>query len=352
MKRPLGALIALLLLMQTAWSDFVMVVPQRPGGGTSVWAAIVAREMEKFLGERISIRHLPGARDIPGFNIWHNELRHDPRSIMVSHGGNGVSFLQEAVDYDYSEYDSVGLMNLNIIAAKRTGLDPARPLRFASEPGTEPEAYAMAMLLCGPMKSTAEYTDCFKRKVVWVKAMSTAERQLAFKRGELTATRDNPAAFRKHVDPMIASGDAELWFHHGLFNVESGSHEDDPNYPGRQFEILYRQAWGVAPAGEFYDGYRLIKSFRDVLQKALWVNRGNPNLLRLREALRQLAASKESMAVIHEKVGAYDWAIGEHGDAFRERLMSLVTEPALRTLVSFNSNALGLAATYKPNLLK
>ena len=60
-----------------------------------------------------------GARDIPGFNKFHNELQNDPKTIMVSHGGNGVSFLNEKVDYNYSDYESVGLMNLNIIVASR-----------------------------------------------------------------------------------------------------------------------------------------------------------------------------------------------------------------------------------------
>ena len=31
--------------------------------------------------------------------------------VMVSHGGNGISFLQENVDYDYRDYESIGLMN-------------------------------------------------------------------------------------------------------------------------------------------------------------------------------------------------------------------------------------------------
>ena len=34
---------------------------------------------------------------------------------MVPHGGNGVSFLNEKVDYNYSDYESVRLMNPNII---------------------------------------------------------------------------------------------------------------------------------------------------------------------------------------------------------------------------------------------
>ena len=61
-----------------------------------------------------------------GFNKFHNELQEDENTIVVSHGGNGVSFLQEDVDYNYAEYDSIGLMNLNIIAGKRYGNDMSR----------------------------------------------------------------------------------------------------------------------------------------------------------------------------------------------------------------------------------
>ena len=38
------------------------------------------------------VRHIPGARDIPGFNKFHNDLRFDDKTIMVAHGGNGVSY--------------------------------------------------------------------------------------------------------------------------------------------------------------------------------------------------------------------------------------------------------------------
>lgn len=35
----------------SAMADYTMIVPQKPGGGTSVWAEIVAGELEPFLGE-------------------------------------------------------------------------------------------------------------------------------------------------------------------------------------------------------------------------------------------------------------------------------------------------------------
>jgi len=70
--RKLLLALTVMLFATPALADYTLVVPQKPGGGTSVWAQIVAAEWEKHLGERIVIRHIPGARDIPGFNEYHN----------------------------------------------------------------------------------------------------------------------------------------------------------------------------------------------------------------------------------------------------------------------------------------
>ena len=96
-------LLSLMLLSTSAMADYKFVVPQEPGGGTSVWASIIARHLEPYLGEKIVLVHIPGARDIPGFNKFHNELRKDPKTIMVAHGGNAESFLAEKVDYNYKD---------------------------------------------------------------------------------------------------------------------------------------------------------------------------------------------------------------------------------------------------------
>ena len=334
----------------SALADVTFVVPQKPGSGTTVWTEIVAKELEPFLGEKINIKLIPGARDIPGFNKWHNELRFEDDHFMVSHGGNGVSFLQENVDYDYSQYESIGLMNLNIIAAIRNDADANKP-SFSSGSGMVPEAFAMTLLICGPDKSVDEYVACFKENVTWVAGMKGSERRLAFKRGELAGTRENPAAFKKHAQPVIDAGDARLWFHHGILDAANARHNDDPNYPGFQLEILFEEKWGVAPSGDFYDSYVLVKSFRDGLQKAIWANKGNPNSARLQAALTAMSQDAGAMANIAKKVGNYEWLIGADGDEQRDTLMSFVTEDALKNLVKFNQEALGLNSVYKPGLV-
>ena len=351
MIKKLFATAALAVSLSTsALAEYTIVVPQKPGGGTTVWTEIVTQQLEKHLGKEITLKMIPGARDIPGINAWHNEHRFDDKTIVVTHGGNGVSFLQEQVDYNYADYESIGLMNLNIIAGKTAGDDMTNP-RFAAGSGMVPEAFAMTMLICGPDKTVDEYVACFKDNVNWVPGMSSGERRLAFQRGELNGTRENPAKFKSSVQPLIDKGKAEVWFHHGILQAD-GSHADDPNYPGYQFEILFEQRWGVAPSGELYDAYKLVKSFRDGLQKAIWINTGNPNRQQLVDALTAMVNDPESMAIIESKVGQYDWIVGDAGNAHRDTLMTFITKPALKHLVEFNRKALGLVSVYKENLLK
>ena len=64
-----------------------------------------------------------------------------------------------------------------------------------------------------------------------------------------------------------------------------------------------------------------------------------------------MANSKESQEYLAKKIGNYDWYIGAYGDKMRNRLMTFVTEDALKNLVKFNKEALGLKSIYKEELL-
>ena len=349
MKKILMVLVLSLGIATSALAEtFTFVVPQKPGSGTTVWTEIVLKELARFMPEHtLKLRNFPGARDIPAVNAFQNELRFDDTIIMVSHGGNGVSFLQEQVDYNYADWESIGMMNLNIIVGKRLDADLDNII-FASKSGRVPDAMGMALLLCGKLDSIAEYTTCFKSKVNWVPGFGNGgDRRLAFKRGELTVDRENPAAYKKHIAP---NEEAEIWFHHGILQAD-GTHADDPNYPGLQMEILYEQKWGEAPSGPMYDAYVLVKSFRDALQKAFWVNAGNPNAELLQKALLEMSKDEQAIKAIQKKVGNYEWVIGEEGNARRDTLMTFVTEDALRNLVKFSNEALNIQAVYKESIL-
>ena len=341
----------MLFLTTVAKADYTLVVPQKPSGGTSVWSQIVVAEWEKHLGEKIIIKYLPGARDQIGPNKFQNELRFDDKTILVSHGGNGISYLIEPVEYNYFDWDSIGHMNLNIIvgAQEQVANRCCQDIKFSAGSGMIPEIMAITMLMAGPEMDPYE---AFNKYITFVKGMSGSERRLAFIRGDLTATRENPAAYKKHVMPLIEKGVAATWFHHGILDTESGNHQDDPNFTEPTFEQLYFNMYGVSAEGDFYDAYKLVKSWRDSIQKAFWVNKGNPNKQKLIDALNKMIADPESVAAIEKKVGKYEWKVGQDGNETVTVLKSFITPGALKTLVDFADVELGLNSVYKESLLQ
>lgn len=344
-------LLALLLGSQVANArTFVAVIPQKPGQGTSVWADIVLRELAKqpaLKGDSIVMSYNPGARDMAGPNKFEETLRFDNNNMLVSHGGNAISYLQENVKYNYNDYDLVCRQNLTIIEAVRAGVDPYKGISQAGTSGTVPEALAEAMLIGGPGLTVDQYIKVFKDNVNWIHGLSGSQQHLAFAHGELTATRENPAQYKAKVVPMIKEGKAYTWFAHGLFDTVTGRQFEDMNYPGKQFEKVFYRKWGVLPSGPLYQAYIMAHSWRDSLQKAIWVNKGNPNLLKLRTACEQMAHNSASISYLQNKIGKYNWVIG---DGTLPALNKLITKQALETLVRFNKEALGLASVYKPQL--
>ena len=343
-------LLATLLISSAAiaHADYRFIVPQEPGAGTSIWAGVVGRELEKKLGEKIVIEYIPGARDIPGTNKFQNELRFDPKTVMVAHGGNAESFLVEKVDYQYKDWEPIGLQNLSIVVGYKKDTDPFKEIRFAAGSGNNPDAMAMTMLICGPMPTMQAYAECYKSKFKFVNGMKAPERRLAYMRGELTAQRETPVAWNKFYANMDNS---VTWFSHGILDIKTGKTMSDKNYPGKgSFQEVYKAKWGVEPKGDLYDAYMLVKSYRDTLQKSMWVNKGNPNADKLRKALTEMLADKEAMARINELAGDYPWLVGKDAYKATDALNKLTTRKALKDLVWWSSTVFGVEAIYKDDI--
>lgn len=342
-------LLSLLLLSGLAHADYTFIVPQEPGAGTSVWTNIVAHELEKKLGEKIVIQHIPGARDIPGPNKFQDELRFDNKIVMVAHGGNAESYLVEDVRYEYKDWEAIGAMNITIQTVRRTDKDVYQDLRFAAGSGNNPDMIAMTLLLCGELPDIQAYASCYNSKnVKFIPGMNAGERRLSLTRGELTAMRETPSAYLKFFTTIPNVGP---WFNEGILNIKTGKVVADPNFPKEQFfEEVYKAKWGNYPNGDLYDAYMLVKNWRDVLQKSLWVNKGNPNRDKLRKALRDMLNDPESMAVIEKDNGKYEFLVGTQVNDAMKHLEALTTKKALKNLVWWNSTVFKQNAIYKDNI--
>lgn len=348
--KRLALVLPLLGLSLPAMADYTLIVPQKPGGGTSVWATIIGRELEKKLGEPIIVQHIPGAKDIPGANKFQKELRFDPKTIMVSHGGNAESYLYDKVEYTYKDWAPIGAMNLDIIVGRHTDLDLSSGVKFAAGSGMNPDVMAITLLVCGPLADIPAYVECFNKNITYVTNMDGGERRMAYQRGELNVTRDTTSAYKKYVEPLKDFN--TTWFAHGVLDLETGQIAADPNYPDATFSDVYKAKWGEAPSGDLYDAYVLVKNYRDVLQKALWVDKDNPNIEKLRAALTEMLADPESVKAIQADAGNYEWFVGEDVNKALAVLEKQTTEKNLRNLVSFVQSALKNEAVYKEHLVQ
>jgi hypothetical protein len=352
--KKLLALLSFVCATTVAQAEYRLIVPQSPGGGTSVWSNMIAPHLSQALGEPVIVQHIPGASDIPGFNKFQNELQKDPKTIMVAHGGNAESFLTDQVDYNYANYDPIAMVNLNIAVSRRTDFDIEKDhIKFGSTSGRRPDVMAIVMMACGPMPSTDAYIDCYKKRMTFVKGMKPTDARLAALRGELNITRETFVSHKKFIEPQVQKGVFVDWFNHGVLDLKTGKIVQDKNFASMPtFEQAYTKRWGAAPQGEFYDSYVLVKSYRDVLQKSLWVGRGNPNATRIRAAVVTMLNNPEALAAIIKDGGNYEWLIGDDMVKAYTIISNRVTEPALKNLYKFTVDGMGLDAVYKSELIK
>jgi hypothetical protein len=354
MKKLFYVLTALMFSAAAAKADYRLIVPQGPGAGTALWALVLAKNLEPQLGEKVIVENIPGINDIPGFNKFHNELRFDNKTIMVAHGGNAESYLLDKIDYDYTQYEPIATMSLNTVVTTQAGLDPLKDtVKMPNNSGVNADMLAVIQLVCGPQKDTDAYIDCFKKKIVYVKGMNPQEGRLAFFRNDVNTLRETFVAHKKFLQEKVDAKVYSDWFNHGVFDAKTGKIVPDRNFAGvPTFEESYIKAWKVKPSGEFYEAYTLLKNYRDVLQKALFVNKGNPNAEKLRVAIAHMANDAEAKKAFEAEVGNYDWFIGKDMSAVMGQLKKQITEKKLHTLQKVTSDGFGFATVYKPELAK
>ena len=118
----------------------------------------------------------------------------------------------------------------------------------------------------GPEDGMDAYVACFKDNVKWIKGMNGSEKMFGILRGRNLLVLEKIRPYKKHVAPDDI---AEIWFH-GILQTEHT--QMIPIIPANAPEEMYYALYGEYPMGEFYNAYKLVKSFRDGMQKALWVN--------------------------------------------------------------------------------
>ena len=68
---------AVMLFTTSAMAEYTFVVPQKAGQGTTVWAEIVAAELEPFLGEKLNSKMVSSGQAVAYRKYSKNYIDHE-----------------------------------------------------------------------------------------------------------------------------------------------------------------------------------------------------------------------------------------------------------------------------------
>lgn len=352
MKKLLMATVLFIFSITSAVADYTIYLPTKPGSGLDQWAQVVIKELKKHVDGTITSVHIPGARHLIGMNKWNKENRFKENSITVTGGTTSVNTLvKTGVEYDYSNWDAIGVQLLDIFVGKRKDWNPRDGGMVFGNDHAAGDVTGMVLMYCGNLDGKIEsYKKCVEEDMTYVKGVNDKQGTLMFARGEFNVFRGNPTAWTKKISKFEHG---EIWFTQGVYNPVTKRIETNPNAQGYDFDTVFEKTWGEKPKGELYDAYRLVQFQNDSLQKGLWVNKDAPHRDELVKALKKMLADPESRAIIAKASGGdYNWAIGEEADSIVEYQKSLYTEKKLKDLVWWFNNIFGWKAEFKPHLLK
>jgi len=353
MKKTLTAIvISFFMTVSAVAADYTIYLPTKPGSGLDQWAQVVIKELKKHVDGDVKSVHIPGARHRLGMNKWHNENRFKDGAITVTGGTTTVNTLVvSGVEYDYRNWDAIGVQLLDIFVGKRKDWNPKDGGMVFGNDHAAGDTTGMILMYCGNLDGKIEsYKKCVEEDMTYVKGVNDKQGTLMFARGEFNVFRGNPTAWTKKISKFEQG---ELWFTQGVYDPKKKKIVTNPNAPGKDFYTVFKETWGEEPKGELYEAYRLVQFQNDSLQKGLWVNKGAKHRKALVKALKKMLKDPESRAIIAKASGGdYNWAIGEKADKIVLDQRKQYTETKLKNLVWWFNNIFGWKAEFKPELLK
>jgi hypothetical protein len=349
MRKLLLSFAALLGLAAPALADYKIIILQEP---IQQWAEALRPEWEAKLGEKIVLDYQPGAWSLPGILKFQNKERFDDSTMLSLVNASGEAYLTMNSPWDFHDWQPIGLQEYTNFVIYKQGVDPFKDhikMRYGVGPGSNADILAAALMACGPKASATieDFKRCYDERITYVKGMSGPEGNMAYERSELNVHSGGFAGYLQLFKPNPQN---VLWFMHDMVDIKTGKDYNPTGYP--TFNEVYKQHWGVAPSGDIYEAYRLLRSYRDVLQKSVFVNKGNKNADKLIKALQDTINDPAAMARLLPKNGDLPYFIGKDVDVAIQRLDGLTSEKSLKDLQALENRVLGFDAVYKPELVK
>jgi len=349
-KKSILASAIALGFVTSAKADYRIIIPQQP---IQPWIETIAPEWSKKLGETIVIDYQPGAMSVPGVVKFDKTDRFDNKVILQFLNGSAEALLTQGnADFDISHWAPLGLNHVTNTVGYNKTIDPYKEkirMPYSPSPATNADAIGVVLQICGPDKTFEQYLECYKERMKYVTSMQTNEANLAYQKGELNVNANGNAGYRQQLLPMEIN---TTWYTSNQMDLKTGKDSEKSVETFPVYNDVYKAKWGKLPNNDLWEGYELLRNYRDVLQKSLWVNKDNPNRQKLIDSLKATLNDPDVRKKIEEKIGPFPWIYGDDVYKAIDRLHEQTTERALKTVVRWNHEAFGFDTVFKAELVK
>lgn len=330
-------LVALLVSVQlAAAAEFYagktieLVVPFKEGGGTDVWARVMAPYLQKHIAgaPKVMIRNVPGGESIHGVNQYMARAKADGLNMVVTSATQAfhVFLGVKAVQYDFAKLKPLVVNPVGgaVYVAPGTGVKSAADLLKPKErlvfAGMSPTSLDLVALLA------FDVLGMDVKGVLGYEGRGPA--RLAFERGESNIDQQTTPAYAASVAPLVKAGKAIPVFSFGQMN-DAGDLVRDQAFPDlpdvdEAYAILHKKK----PAGAAWEAYKAFNAAAFAVQKILWVKKEAPaeSVRAVLDAVDRIQKDAEFLKKAENVLGGYPTLRGDKLEAAIQKTYTLAPE--------------------------
>ena len=300
-----------------------LIVPFSEGGGSDIYARMMAPYFEKYLpgNPTILVVNKPGGGGTTGAVYFDQRAKNDGTWALTLSTSTAANYAlgDPRAKYNLKEYIPIILSPRGITqyARKDLGLQDVKDLKGKIEKLRSYEPSKLGFGGKTPTSGDLALRIALSLLDVEVNSVwglgGNGPMALGFERGEFMLNYDNTMAYLKGRAHLIKDGTAVPIYTFGNYD-ENGKLTRDPALPDvPHFVEVYKAVYGKEPSGPGFEAWKAMMGVSVSMSKSLLLPAGTPKdvVEAWREAARKMLKDPEFMSRAKEEVGPYPQIIGE-----------------------------------------
>jgi hypothetical protein len=300
-----------------------VIVPFAEGGGSDIYARMMAPYFEKYLpgNPKILVLNRPGGGGTTGAVYFEQKAKKDGTWVLTLSTSTASNYAlgDPRAKFKLEDFIPIILSPRGITQYGRNnlGLQDVSDLKGKIEKlrGYEPKQLSFG----GKTPTSGDLALRIALSLLGVEVNSVwglggnGPMALGFERGEFTLSYDNTLAYLKGRKHMIESGMAVPIYTFGNYD-ENGKLTADPALPDvPHFAEVYKAVHGKEPSGAGFEAWKAMMGVSVSMSKSLLLpaNASKDVVEAWREAARKMLQDPEYLAKAKEETGPYPQIVGD-----------------------------------------